>query len=212
MFLKKGVTRELVFVTNEKTVEFLSDLLEDFCEMVKDKRFDVSLIDANNLSLEDKELFHKQLKSLTSEELSILRDQHPELFPSVFLLAKAMVQPDALQQQLIALSEKQTLVYRQQESEGGTSGSPDIDNLNYGLLARVKVWSLPYLDQSTLDQITKDVIYSPVSPGFSYDQFYVTPQEIKQQEGLARERALSNIRDYHERMDKRAQELAAQSA
>ena len=202
------MTGELIFITNEKTIEYLSALLDDFCTMVKDKRFDINLMDAHNLSREEKELFQKQLKSLTPKDLSLLREEHPELFRSVLLLAKAMVHPDKLQQQLIAFCEKQTLVYPQQESEGETGPSPHIDNLNYVFLARVKVSSLPYLGEATMDQMVEQVIGRAGISVSSHDQYYVSPEQFKEQERVAKEKALSNIRDYHERMYKRAQELS----
>ena len=205
VLLKQTVSGELVVVTNEKTDEFVSWLAGQLSVMAKENGLDLSLIDANNLSSFEKELFSKPFKHATPEEIATLRNEHAEFFRSVTLLAKSFVDPQGLQEQLIVLNDQQNLIFREQQSEGATSPAPVVDPLEYpGLLARVKLRSLPYIDGATLSDIVTDIRNNPISPGFSYDQFYKGIEDVREEQTLAAEKALIVVREYHENLEKRA--------
>lgn len=213
VFFKQSVTGELLLVTNEKTVEFLNGILENLCAMVKQDGFDISLLDASKLSARDKELFYKQFKSLSPEEYDILQNQYPELFRNVVLLARSMAQQQELQDQLISLNKDQTLVYRNQHAE--TSQSNNIDHLIYtgkGALARVKLGCLPYLDDVTLNEMVKQVQNSPISPGYSFEQFQASIEDLKEHDKLHLEKALKNVKSSFESFRKKSKDFTAQEA
>ena len=213
VFFKESVSGELLLITNEKTVEFLAGILEDLCATVKQDGFDISLIDASKLSARDKELFYGQFKSLSPEEYGILQNEYPELFRNVVLLAKSMAEPEELQNQLIALNKDQTLVYRNQQAE--TSQSAYTDHLIYsgkGALARVKLGCLLFLDNLTLNEMVKQVQNSPISPGYSFEQFQASVEDLKEHDKLHLEKALKNVKNSYESFRKKSEDLAAQEA
>ena len=57
-----------------------AESLQDSCDTIKGNRFDVNLMDANNLSLSEKKSFYEQFKRFTFEEVPILPHQYPEFF------------------------------------------------------------------------------------------------------------------------------------
>ena len=196
LFFKECVSGQLLLVTNEKTIEFLSGLLEDILQMVKDNKFDVTLLDVQNLPDSEKEFFSQIFKRLSSQDESSLLNQHPDFYRDIVVLGKSMVEPEALGHDLIALNKEQKLVFRGKESGGATSQLDFMDPLNYSSLARVKARFLPHPSGSTLGQYADDIRTKPISPGFSYDQFYKTIDDMGEHVKLSEKSALNETRSY----------------
>jgi hypothetical protein len=193
LFAKECVNGELLFVTNEQTMEFLSELVDDVCGVVKEDKFDVTLTDAQKLAQSDKELFAQTFKSVSLEDELSFRNKHPGFYRDIVLLAKSMVEPEQLHYDLIGL-EHERWVIRQTESKRAQLGF--IDELDYSRLARVKVGSLPHPTGSTLTEYANHIRTKPVSPGYSYDQLNLAPSDVKRYVEAAEKRAFDETQSF----------------
>lgn len=93
LFFKISVTGELLKVTNEKTIEFVSGLVEDLHEAIKENKLDLNLTDSQGLPDAEKGLFCNLFKGLSPQDIFVLENDYPDLYRNVVLLGKSMTDP-----------------------------------------------------------------------------------------------------------------------